>query len=415
MQLTRYYVMLLMCILTLNAAVLDDNATQHSRLIDTDHNRTISFKQAELPWGETFMQSIDVIYDYGTATVIVVGSAIDYSLCKMLSDENSTKDTLDNNETIPRKKPLEKKDETLTSFTQTVKGKEQLPEQIDEDAAWREGERTYIMSRWFDRKTMSEGFLDMNNASYLRLRGGYAYDYRDDNEWIHSLAARIKIPRTKNRYDLIIGDETKNTSDLSLEGTAEERDKSIALGVNRHVGPKNLINARFRVGFSGIDNPYAKMTFDRELLYGKWLFKPSQAFRYSVQDEFEEWTNLEFKRRISSNELFNLLFQRSTISHVKGMAYRVQPSILYDMGEYGTWTPYLGLYGRTKALPPDEDAYIPKRGVYQYAIGLNWSKQAKRKYIVYRIQPIVNYDDRYQFRPNYLIKGLLEFYFGLRE
>ena len=73
------------------------------------------------------------------------------------------------------------------------------------------------------------------------------------------------------------------------------------------------------------------------------------------------------------------------------------------------------MYGRTKEQPLEADGYTPKRGVYRYAVGLNWSRQTSRKYIVYRLQPILSYDDPNDFRPNYFIKALLEFYFGLRD
>ena len=58
------------------------------------------------------------------------------------------------------------------------------------------------------------------------------------------------------------------------------------------------------------------------------------------------------------------------------------------------------MYGRTQEQPADDDGYRPKRGIYRYAVGLNWSKQTSRKYIVYRLQPIVSYDDKYEFTSN---------------
>ena len=214
---------------------------------------------------------------------------------------------------------------------------------------------------------------------------------------------------------MIIGDDTKNSSDLSLEGTDAERDSSIALGVNNILGLFDSVDSKFRLGFSGIKNPYARISFTYEALVGRWLITPHQTFRYSVDDEFEEWTNLNFKRRVGSQAMFSVLFQRSTITRVEGMNYFVQPSLDFTLGEYGNFTPYLGIYGRTKAQPTILGSYTPRKGAYLYTVGLNWSKQASRKYIVYRLQPIVSYDEQYQFRPNYFLKALLEFYFGLRD
>jgi hypothetical protein len=414
--------------LTLQANSPDSNTTTLNR---SDHNVT------ELSgWADTALGAIDTVYDYGTAAVIVIGSAIDHAIYDMFTDDNTTDHqsadgnaseivilwddenhdmTAETEEKAELLADLKSEDSDIKAYVKQERGKVALPKQLDDESRWREGERTYLMSKWFDKETMNDSFLDMGNNSYLRIRGGYAWDYRGENEWIHSVAARVKIPRSKDRFDLIVGDETKETSDLSKEGTQQERDNSIALGLNRNVGPSNLVKSKFRVGFSGVDNPYGKADFRYEALFEKWLIEPSQTFRYSIDSEFEEWTNLKFRRRISGTQVFEMLFQRSSISHVKGWDYLMQPSVSFATKAWGNWTPYIGAYGRTREQPENDEGYIPKRGVYQYAVGLNWTKQAERKYIVYRIQPIVSYHHQYEYRPNYFLKGLLEFYFGVRD
>ena len=369
---------------------------------------------------------VDKAYLYGTDAVIVVGSGIDYTLYRLLIYNQSILQP-DANLTLDKEKKKEQKEksffkegissessEKLEQYLSSQEGKTELPKQLySEDE--RKGERTYLVSEWFDDKNINDSFLDRTNHSYVRLRGGYAYNYQGEDEYIYSITARIKIPRTREKLDLIIGDDTKNSSDLSLEGTEAERDNSIALGMNNVLGLLDPVDTKLRLGFSGITNPYAKASFSYEALAGRWLIVPNQTFRYSAEEEFEEWTNLGFRRRIATQMMFSLLFQRSTVSNTDGMNYFVQPALDFTLGKYGNFTPYLGMYGRTKEQPTNADGYTPKRGAYRYAVGLNWSKQAKRKYIVYRLQPILSYDDQYAFKPNYFLKALLEFYFGLRD
>lgn len=372
------------------------------------------------------LANIDKAYLYGTDAVIVVASGIDYTLYRLLSYNQSILQP-DANLTLDKEKKEEKdkknffkegiaseSSEKLEQYLSSQEGKTELPKQLY-SADKRKGERTYLISEWFSDKNINDSFLDKTNHSYIRLRGGYAYSYQGEDEYIYSVTARIKIPRTREKLDLIIGDDTKNSSDLSLEGTEAERDNSIALGMNNVLGLLDPIDTKLRLGFSGITNPYAKASFSYEALAGRWLIVPYQTFRYSAKEEFEEWTNLGFRRRIATQMMFSLLFQRSTTSKTGGMNYFVQPALDFTLGRYGNFTPYLGMYGRTKEQPTDADGYTPKRGAYRYAVGLNWSKQAKRKYIVYRLQPILSYDDQYDYRPNYYLKALLEFYFGLRD
>lgn len=373
-----------------------------------------------------FLTNLDATYLYGTDAVIVVGSGIDYTLYHLLTSYGPGQRRADANVTQKKEGPKKaernffkdgfsnENSEKLEQYLLTQTGKLELPEQLYSPDK-RRGEQTYLISEWFSDKNIDDTFLDRTNRSYVRLRGGYAYNYRGSDEYIYSIAARVSIPRTQEKFDLIIGDDTKNSSDLSLEGTEAERDNSVALGMNNLLDLTDPVKTRIRLGFAGIANPYAKIAFSYEALVSQWLILPNQTFRYSAEDAFEEWTNIEFKRKIIDQMIFSLLTQRSTITGTDGMHYFVQPTLSFTLGKYGNFTPYLGMYGRTRAQPETLDGYIPKRGVYRYAVGLNWSKQAKRKYIVYRLQPIVSYDDQYAFKANYYLKALLEFYFGLRD
>jgi len=402
-----------------NTTAYDDNSSlEEFNIYDIEDETTLYWF-----FYQDFLRRMDLVYAYGTDVVIRVGSGVDYSLYRLVSrDENLTTGSdanlrfqQDGNRTVP---PIESSrngnGDDISKYVASKEGRSELPKQLASRDR-RKGEGIYLISKWFDKKSFSDNYLDRSNRSYIRLRGGYAYDFLGSDEYIYSITARLMIPRTRERLDLIIGDDTKNSSDLSLEGTEAERDNSVALGVNNLLGALDIIDSRLRVGFSGVTNPYAKAAFSYEALLGKWFFLPSQTFRYSAKEEFEEWTNLVFRHKVYKETMFSLLMQRSTTNTAPGMDYFLQPSINITLGKYGELTPYLGLYGRTKEQAPDDDGYRPPKGVYRYAAGLNWSKQASRKYIVYRIQPILSYDDRYDFRPNYYVKALLEFYFGLRD
>ncbi len=439
MSLSLYTFLSLLFIIQLNAA---DLAPQEANSLSEnssslENNQTANVEVTAKSWfyyrefidhtqqlyEHHLLSHIDKAYLYGTDAVIVVGSGVDYTLYRILSYDDNKTEPPDVNVSLKEEKDdknffeagiANEKSEQLEQYLSSQKGETALPPQIASSDR-RKGERTYLISEWFGDETISNEFLDRTNHSYVRLRGGYAYNYRGDDEYIYSITARLKIPRTQDKLDLIIGDDTKSSSDLSLEGTAAERDESIALGMNNLFGLLEPVDTKLRLGFSGITNPYAKATFSYEALIGRWLFLPDQTFRYSREEEFEEWTNLDFKRRVAKEMMFSLLLQRSTVSTVDGMDYFVQPSLDVTLGKFGNFTPYMGVYGRTREQPEDTDGYRPAEGVYRYAIGLNWSRQTSRNYIVYRLQPILSYDDQYEFRPNYYVKALLEFYFGLRD
>ncbi|WP_345976246.1 hypothetical protein [Sulfurimonas sp. HSL3-7] len=369
-----------------------------------------------------FLSGMDTVYFYGTDIVIVLGSGIDYSIYRLFSsDKNVTTQTdinLTAGDDVNMTELIEafedgEDNDSMEQFISSPEGQVPLAKQRISQKKDK-SEQDYFLSQWL-YDNVNHDYLDRKNPSFIRLRGGYAFDYRGENGYIYSITARVLIPRTQEKLDLVIGDETKNSSDLSLEGTEAERNTSIALGVNDVFTMIEPVKSKILVGFSGITNPYAKAAFDYEALFGTWLVVPHQVFKYSVEAKFEEWTNLDFRHRFSDKIVSSMLFQRSTESRTDGMEYFMQPSVNFRMGWYGNITPYLGIYGRTKKQPEDKDGYRPKRGLYRYATGINWSRKGPRKYIVYRLQPILYYDDKYKFQPNYYVKALLEFYFGVRD
>jgi hypothetical protein len=395
----------------------EHNLTTEDNASLSDHNGT---KRPDYPtvtnwfFYRDFLTGMDTVYMYGTSAVIVAGSKIDNYLYQLLgSDTNGTEQAEEDTAAA--------KDENTSALSDKVRSQESNksekaalpPQPVSQDKP--KGEQAHPPSESFAKKSVDSDHFDRSNKSHIRLRGGYAYDYRGEDNYIYSIDARVKIPRTQKKYDLIIGDDTKSSEDLSVKGTNAELDNSVALGANNLFGLFYPIESKIRFGFSGATNPYAKAAFSYEAHLGTWLMVPSQTFRYSRKDEFNEWTNLEFRRRITDNIVFSQLFQRSTITATEGSDYFMQPSVSFALGKYGNLATYLGAYGRTKEQPENEDGYRPKKGIYRYAFGINWSKQAARKYIVYRVQPVLSYDDQYAFKQNYTVQALLEFYFGLRD
>ncbi len=273
-------------------------------------------------------------------------------------------------------------------------------------------EETYETSSWFDDFFKDETYLDSANRSYVRIRGGYEYDKRGDSSVFSRVTARIRLPKTEEKLQLFIGDD------------AEE--KATATGIpatekNEGVGLKYFLPAlreRFftnaSIGFSGIDNPYVKAHIEYPVFLQSWLFKTAQTFKYSVEDHFDEWTDLYFDRKLSDKEMFRLMLQRSTNSEIPGMEYFAQLSYRNTLKHGIGFNYYLALSGRTKDLArlPYENGTIPQEGVFEYAAGMIWRQPLLKQYLFYQIEPVLSYHEQYDFQPNYLLRLTLDLYFG---
>lgn len=273
-------------------------------------------------------------------------------------------------------------------------------------------QESYVASGWMDEFFKNETYLDTSNKSYARIRGGYELNKLGGPSFFHNITARIRLPKTEGRLQLYIGEDVVDNTNLSYVQYKSS---------NEGVGLKYFLPSFFEnvsstasVGFSRLDNPYAKLRFEYPIFAGKWLFKPSQNFKYSMDKELEEWTNFYIDRKLADDEILRLLLQRSTQSGLDGMNYLTQLSYMntrkYKLG----FNYYLSMSGRTQDLRnvPYENGMIPREGVYEYAAGMIWRQKLYKDYLFYQVQPILSYHEQYDFSPNPILRMSLDLYFG---
>lgn len=288
---------------------------------------------------------------------------------------------------------------------------DEMPKQIAQYDNEHKSQATYTISKGFGAFFKDETFLDATNRSYVRLRGGYEYNQRGGNSYLHNITARIRLPRTEDRLQLFIGGEGKEESVLSEGGVDNEHTD---IGVKYFIPTLfKLLNASASVGFSGVDNPYVKGRLGYPFFFKAWLFRPVQQAMYSVENEFQEWTNFYFDKKTSQDAMFRLLLQRSTQSGIDGMNYMFQVSY-FNTRRHGTGlNRYLSINGRTKDLAdPYANGEKPQEGVYSYAVGAIWRQKLGRDYLFYQLQPIVDFHEEYDYKANAIFKVTLECYFG---
>lgn len=271
---------------------------------------------------------------------------------------------------------------------------------------------TYLTSIWIDEFYKDENYLDTINRSFVLVRGGYDYDKRGDSSLFYNVKARIKLPETQGKLQLYISENTRDNTKLSYAQHAS---------TNSGIGLKYYMPALFEhlytnasVGISHIDNPYAKARIEYPFFQRNWLFKPVENFKFSLENEFEEWTDLYFDRKLSDSEMVRLLLQRSTKSNVRGMDYLAQFSYMNTLKNQIGFNHYIAMSGRIKDLIGTEygNGTTPQEGIYEYSAGTIWRQKVLGNYLFYQIQPIVTFHEQYNFKPDYIFRFSLDFYFG---
>lgn len=273
-------------------------------------------------------------------------------------------------------------------------------------------QETYRTSIGLDEFFKDTTFLDTTNRSYIKLSGGYMADKLGDSSPFYKITARIKLPKTQEKFQLYIGDDTQEIAKLP-NGQYDS--------INQGIGLKYFIPSFFNrlyssasIGITSIDKPYAATRIEYPFFAGDWLVKAMQNFKLSRENKFEEWTTLYFDHKIDEHELFRILFQRSTKSDAVGMDYLSQISYMNTHKNGIGFNHYIAMNGRTKDLTGTAYANgtTPQEGVYEYSAGTIWRQQIFRNYLFYQLQPIVSFHEQYGYRTDYIFRMSLDFYFG---
>lgn len=323
--------------------------------------------------------NIDRFQNYWSRKLILFASTLD----QKLSDNFSS----DDNVSVP------------LPYPNTIINKERAQE-------------TYRTSIGLDEFFKDGTYLDTTNRSYIKLSGGYLYDKLGDSSPFYKITARIKLPKTQEKLQLFIGDDTQEITKLPNGQYGS---------TNKGVGVKYFIPSIFdrlyssaAIGITSIDKPYASTRIEYPFFAGDWLVKPMQNFKLSRENKFEEWTTLYFDRRVDEDELFRVLFERSTKSDIEGMNYVSQLSYMNTHKNGSGFNHYIAMNGRTKDLTGTvyENGSIPQKGIFEYSIGTVWRQQIFRNYMFYQLQPIVSFHEQYGYKTNYIFRMSLDFYFG---
>lgn len=349
----------------------------------SENNTTLSDNSSAKHWNI----NIDSFQDYWSRKLVLFSSNLDHKLFSYYDDEEENLSIVDTNVT-----------------KQQIIVRARIKKEQDKE--------TYQTSIWLDEFFKDETYLDATNKSYVRVRGGYEYDKRGDPSPFYNITARIRLPKTQKRLQLYIGDDTKERANLSKAQNATNNE---GIGLKYYIPSFfERFNTSASIGVSGIDIPYAKARIEAPLFLGSWLVKPAQYFKLSRKNEFEEWTDLSFDQKLADNEMVRFLLQRSTHSTEPGMSYLSQFSYMNTLKDEIGFNHYIGISGRTQDLIGTvyDSGTTPQEGIYEYSIGTIWRQKLLRNYLFYQMQPILSFHEQYNYKPNYIFRVSLDFYFG---
>ena len=265
-----------------------------------------------------------------------------------------------------------------------------------------------------DQFFQNEKYLNETKNTYIRVRVESYLQSKESTDFDLTFRAQIPFSKSRKRFKIFVDDLTLDNAEDILRDTSQN-DDTPDIGIH-YFAPRHTILSRYSIGLSGID-PFVRARYNMPIHIDEWLIDPVQSFRYSIDDKFEEETNIYFDRKAGEKALLRIQLHRSTQEEIDGMDYGLSAqyfrSITKDTG-FGFAQSFFGNteyeYTTEKGVPN------PKRkkygGIHDYVTSFTWRANIWRKWFYYEIRPSVSFHKQYEYEPNYRVRFFLNFCSG---
>lgn len=257
----------------------------------------------------------------------------------------------------------------------------------------------------------SEKYLSETDDTYVRVRVENYFQSKGSSDFDMSLRAQVPFRKSRKNLKVFLDNMTLDNAKEILK----DEDEAPDIGVNYFKLDKK-IHSIYSVGFRGTD-PFVKARYNMPIQTDGWLIDLVQSFKYSLDDKFEEETNIYFDKEVGRESLFRVQLYRKTREDLRGMDYAL--SLLYyrNLSKHTGYGFSQMFFGNTKYEYTVENGIEPPQtkqisGINNYVTSFSWRKQLWRKWFFVEVRPSVNFDKRYDYEPNYRVRFFFDFYLG---
>jgi len=256
-------------------------------------------------------------------------------------------------------------------------------------------------------------YFDETEETFVTLRLESKLQSRESHDYKVKLGGQVLLSKSKERFKFFMDNAT---SDNIADIKKEDESSSPELGVNYFAPDKYGVESKYSIGIRGI-HPFVRARYYMTFATDLWYIEPSQSFKYSSNNKFEEETSIYFDRRFVDLSLFRILLHRKTKEETRGMDY--------DLTLQYYWSPFdnIGLrvsqsfLGNTKypyvvdssIEPPQTENY---GGIYDYTSSISLRHNIWRKWFFYEVRPGVNFHKAHDYEANYTLRIFFDFHFG---
>ena len=256
-------------------------------------------------------------------------------------------------------------------------------------------------------------YLDETDETFVTLRLDSEFSSRESHDFKVKLGGQIALSKSTKRFKFFIDNATSDNIDHIIE---EDASTTPEFGVHYFAPEKHGFESKYSLGTRGI-NPFVRAKYYMIFETGAWYIEPSQVFKYSSNNKFEEETSVYFDRHFPDLALFRFLMHRKTGEEKIGMDYDFSFQYYWSPIEDIGFRISQSFLGNTKypyivnpnIEPPETKNYD---GIYDYVSSISLRHNIWRKWFFYEVRPGVSFHKYHDYEPNYTFRVIFDFHFG---
>lgn len=259
----------------------------------------------------------------------------------------------------------------------------------------------------------NQKYLDETEQTFVSLRFDSEFSSLESDHFRVKLGGQVALSKSKKRFKFFIDNATLDNVENILE---DDESTSPELGFHYFAPEKYGIESKYSLGLRGID-PFVRARYYMTFETGRWYIEPSQIFRYSVDDKFEEDTTIYFDRHFENLSLFRFVMHRGTQETKNGMDYDFTLQYYWSPVENIGLRASQSFIGNTKYPYINDETTVPTQtenygGIYDYVSSFSFRHNIWRKWFFYEVRPGVSFHKVHEYEPNYTLRVFLDFHFG---
>lgn len=287
---------------------------------------------------------------------------------------------------------------------------QQEPEKVD-DYLWLDNmhrsiaDSVNVSAQWFDNFFAEDNMAEEQNAiGEARIRLGWEPRSRDLNEFEARLRVRVKLPKLKDRVDLILSDyEEDGIDDKITAGRQQDVNRQDRFSLALRFKPQRDSGFSHRIGFGRRFQVFAKSRYRTQFHFNEATdLRWEASVYYYNRDQFGADTRFTLDHQSDKHSIYR--FSSGFFFRDKTNDWLWQHSWQYFKQRNDKTAVIYGLYL--------EGLSQPNYRTEEYLTSVRWRQNTLREWLFYEIEPFVLWRRDEGFSASYGIALRVEGFFG---